>query len=129
MTTRQWWHSGLVWVAVATFAMAFKGIFAHSYVPLRLITLIGVVLSALSVVTTVVMALVWFTIGVPFAGFGTLFSLVVLLFGLLFLMMGIVSEYLGLVYEEVKQRPNFIVRGDIGFNRPADGGQTGDLPR
>jgi dolichol-phosphate mannosyltransferase len=109
--------------------LAFKGIFAHSYVPLRLITLIGVVLSALSVVTTVVMALVWFTIGVPFAGFGTLFSLVVLLFGLLFLMMGIVSEYLGLVYEEVKQRPNFIVRGDIGFNGPADGGQTGDLPR
>ena len=29
MTTRQWWHSGLVWVAVATFAMAFKGIFAR----------------------------------------------------------------------------------------------------
>ncbi|HJO08083.1 MAG TPA: glycosyltransferase, partial [Chloroflexota bacterium] len=109
--------------------LAFKGIFAHSYIPLRLITLIGVVLSALSVITTVVMALVWFTIGVPFAGFGTLFSLVVLLFGLLFLMMGIVSEYLGLVYEEVKQRPNFIVRGDIGFNGPADGGQTGDLPR
>ena len=84
-------------------------------IPLRLITLIGVVLSALSVVTTVVMALVWFINGVPFAGFGTLFSLVVLLFGLLFLMMGIVSEYLGLVYEEVKQRPNFVVRTDLGF--------------
>jgi len=96
--------------------LALKGIFAHSYLPLRLITLIGVVLSVLSVVTTVVMAVVWFVNGVPFAGFGTLFSLVVLLFGLLFLMLGILSEYLGMVYEEVKQRPNFVVRTDLGFD-------------
>ena len=96
--------------------LAFKGIFAHSYLPLRLITLIGMVLSVLSVVTTVVMAVVWFVNGVPFAGFGTLFSLVVLLFGLLFLMLGILSEYLGMVYEEVKQRPNFVVRTDLGFD-------------
>ena len=96
--------------------LAFKGIFAHSYLPLRLITLIGMVLSVLSVVTTAVMAVVWFINGVPFAGFGTLFSLVVLLFGLLFLMLGILSEYLGMVYEEVKQRPNFVVRTDLGFD-------------
>ncbi len=70
----------------------------------------------LSVVTTAVMAVVWFVNGVPFAGFGTLFSLVVLLFGLLFLMLGILSEYLGMVYEEVKQRPNFVVRTDLGFD-------------
>ena len=95
--------------------LAFKGIFAHSYLPLRMITLIGMVLSVLSVVTTVVMAVVWFTNGVPFAGFGTLFSLLVLLFGLLFLMLGILSEYLGMVYEEVKQRPNFVVRTTIGL--------------
>tara|TARA_B100000315_G_scaffold163765_1_gene152364 strand:+ start:2017 stop:2973 length:957 start_codon:yes stop_codon:yes gene_type:complete len=95
--------------------LAFKGIFAHSYLPLRLITLIGMALSVLSVITTVAMAIVWFTTGVPFAGFGTLFSLVALLFGVLFLMMGIVSEYLGMVYEEVKQRPNFVVRTDLGF--------------
>ena len=100
--------------------LAFKGIFAHSYLPLRLITLIGMVLSILSVSTTAVMAIVWFTIGVPFAGFGTLFSLIVLLFGLLFLMMGIVSEYLGLVYEEVKQRPNFVVRAKLGFDAVED---------
>ena len=44
----------------------------------------------------------------------------VLLFGLLFLMMGIVSEYLGLVYEEVKQRPNFVVRAKLGFDAVED---------
>ena len=100
--------------------LAFKGIFAHSYLPLRLITLIGMVLSILSVSTTAVMAVIWFTVGVPFAGFGTLFSLIVLLFGLLFLMMGIVSEYLGLVYEEVKRRPNFVVRAELGFDGAED---------
>jgi len=30
-------------------------------------------------------------------------------------MIGILSEYVGLVYEEVKQRPNFIVRRRVGL--------------
>ena len=32
-------------------------------------------------------------------------------------MLGIVSEYVGLIYEEVKQRPNFIVAQELGFER------------
>jgi dolichol-phosphate mannosyltransferase len=51
---------------------------------------------------------------VPFAGFGTLTSLVLLLFGFLTLMLGLIAEYVGLVYEEVKQRPNFVVRQVVG---------------
>jgi len=31
-------------------------------------------------------------------------------------MLGLVSEYVGLIYEEVKQRPNFIVRERVGFD-------------
>jgi len=38
-----------------------------------------------------------------------------LLFGILFSMIGILSEYVGLVYEEVKQRPNFVVRRKVGL--------------
>ena len=50
----------------------------------------------------------------PFGGFGTLVALVVLAFGLLAFMLGIVSEYVGLIYEEVKQRPNYIVAQTLG---------------
>jgi len=96
--------------------LAFKGIFAHSYVPLRLITLVGVSLSALSFLGLIVSGILWLTRGVPFGGFGTIVALVLLLFGVLSFMLGIVSEYVGLIYEEVKARPNFIVSQRLGFD-------------
>jgi dolichol-phosphate mannosyltransferase len=36
-------------------------------------------------------------------------TIILFSFGILTFMLGIIAEYLGLVYEEVKQRPNFIV--------------------
>lgn len=96
--------------------LAFKGIFSHSYIPLKLITMTGVVLSLTSFVSIAVFTYVWVFIGVPFAGFGTLVSVVVLAFGTLTFMLGIIAEYLGLIYEEVKGRPNFIVSDVLGVN-------------
>ncbi len=97
--------------------LAFKGIFAHSYMPLRMITLVGISASVLSVLGFIVLLILWITRGVPFSGFGTIVSLVLLVFGALSFMLGIVSEYVGLIYEEVKQRPNFVVAHELGFDR------------
>jgi dolichol-phosphate mannosyltransferase len=93
--------------------LAFKGIFANSYKPLRLITLFGMTLSFFSFVSMIPLSFLWIFSGVPFAGFGTLVSLFLLVLGFLSLMLGILSEYVGLVYEEVKGRPNFIVSRTI----------------
>jgi glycosyltransferase involved in cell wall biosynthesis len=89
--------------------LAFKGVFAHSYKPLRLITVFGFILSALSFVSILSLFFLWLFIGVPFAGFGTLVGLFLLVFGIVSLMLGILSEYVGLIYEEVKARPNYVV--------------------
>lgn len=96
--------------------LAFKGIFAHSYVPLKLITLTGLAVSTLSFLLlawTVTKAVIW---GVPFAGYGMIMTVMLLMFGILFTMLGIVSEYVGLIYEEVKQRPNYVVSQRKGFD-------------
>lgn len=93
--------------------LAFKGIFAHSYKPLRLITLFGLLLSVLSFFSIIPLLLLWILEGVPFAGFGTLVSLFLLILGFLSLMLGIVSEYVGLIYEEAKGRPNYVVSETI----------------
>ena len=98
--------------------LAMKGIFAHSYVPLKVISVFGVALSLLSFVVLVALTFRFLFFGVPFAGFGTIVGLILLLFGFLFTMLGIVSEYIGLIYEEVKQRPNYIVSEAIGFDDP-----------
>jgi dolichol-phosphate mannosyltransferase len=95
--------------------LAFKGIFAHSYVPLRLITLLGVTLSISSFLILLGLIVTWLTRGVPFAGFGTIVTLVIFLFGVIAFMIGILSEYVGLIYEEVKGRPNFIVSRTLGI--------------
>ena len=96
--------------------LAFKGLFAHSYKPLRMISIFGVTLSGISFLAIILFAIRFVADGVPFAGFGTIICLFLLLFGFLFTMLGIVSEYVGLVYEEVKQRPNFIVRRRVGID-------------
>ena len=100
--------------------LAFKGIFSHSYIPLKFITLCGIVLSVVSIISLVAFAISWVFIGVPFAGFGTIVSIALLIFGILTFMLGLIAEYIGLIYEEVKQRPNFVVSTEIGFNSELD---------
>jgi glycosyltransferase involved in cell wall biosynthesis len=104
--------------------LAFKGIFSHSYVPLKLITVTGIVLSGMSVIAMVMFAVAWVFDGVPFAGFGTLVSLVLLMFGILTFMLGLIAEYVGLIYEEVKRRPNFIVSMELGLDSAAPGSSS-----
>jgi polyisoprenyl-phosphate glycosyltransferase len=95
--------------------LAFKGIFAHSYIPLTLITLSGMALSVLSILTIGVLAVKFILFGVPFPGFGSIIALMLLLFGFLFSMLGVVAQYIGLIYEEVKQRPNYVVQEKVGL--------------
>ena len=94
--------------------LAGKGILAHSYVPLRLITLTGFFLSAIAAVAVLVLAVRFVFYGVPFPGFGSLICLMLIGFGIVTLLLGVVGEYLALIYEEVKQRPNFVITQRVG---------------
>jgi glycosyltransferase involved in cell wall biosynthesis len=89
--------------------LAAKGIMAHSNKPLRFISTIGFFISLVALASLMPFAWLWFTAGVPFAGFGTIVSLIILGLGSQVFFTGVMSEYLGMVYEEVKKRPNFIV--------------------
>ena len=94
---------------------ALDGIFSFSRLPLRLLTISGVVI-----------ALVGFAIGVFFAlrrilgieiaqtGFTTLVTLILFLGGIQLIGIGVIGEYLGRVYDEVKRRPSYIIRRRIG---------------
>jgi dolichol-phosphate mannosyltransferase len=97
--------------------LAFKGIFAHSYKPLKLITIFGATLSLTSFLSIIPLAFIWLSKGVPFAGFGTLISLLLLVISFLFLFLGIIGEYVGLIYEEVKNRPNYLVSETLNISK------------
>jgi dolichol-phosphate mannosyltransferase len=101
---------------------ALNGIIASSVAPLKLIPLFGIGLSVLSFVAVIVLAIFWFTVGVPFAGYGTIVALMLLMFGLLFFFLGIISEYVGMIFEETRARPSFIVCAEHGFEDGAPAG-------
>ena len=91
-----------------------RAILANSYLPLRLISLLGVFVSAGSIISLAFTTVLFLFFGVPFPGFGTIVSLILLMFGILFLILGILSEYIGMIYEEVKMRPNYVIEEIIG---------------
>jgi dolichol-phosphate mannosyltransferase len=96
--------------------LAIQGIFAFSYVPIRLIATLGFVISGISLVDLLFTVIKVLVKGVPFPGYGTIVSLMLLMFGFLFLILGVLGQYIAQIYEEVKARPNYIVRNEIGFD-------------
>jgi len=99
--------------------LALRGIFAHSYVPIRAISVLGFLSAFGAVIAFIVMAITWLVTKVPFPGFGTIVSLILLVFGALTLILGVIAEYIALIYEEVKARPNFVVWDTIGLDAVA----------
>jgi polyisoprenyl-phosphate glycosyltransferase len=95
--------------------LATQGIFAFSYLPIRFISLLGILLSGVSLAYLMFTVIMIFIKGVPFAGYGTIVSLIIFMFGILFFILGILGQYIAQIYEEVKQRPTFIIRDEIGF--------------
>ena len=100
------------WLGISLFgviAIASRSILAYSAVPLLWVSAMGFILSVVSFIGIMAMSLFWILGSVPFAGFGTIVGLICLGFSLTMLAIGVVAQYLGLVYEEVKQRPLYII--------------------
>jgi len=91
------------------FNLGTKAILANSYGVLNVISVIGLSVSVLSALLTMIFSVIWIIQGVPFAGFGMLVSILMLGFGIVMLALGVIAQYLSLMYEEIKQRPNYLV--------------------
>ena len=98
---------------IGAIAQASRSILAYSATPLLWVSISGFVLSAFSILGILFMSIIWLTSGVPFAGFGTIVGLICLGFSLTMLCIGVLAQYLGLIYEEVKQRPLYIISEQI----------------
>jgi dolichol-phosphate mannosyltransferase len=88
---------------------ALGAILAHTASPLHFVSILGFVLCVASILATLTLPIFWITHGVPFSGYGTLVGLLTLGFSVILGAIGIISQYLALIYEEVKQRPIYIV--------------------
>lgn len=90
---------------------ALDGVFSFSYLPLRLLTYVGSFIALLGFAAAIFYA-VRRILGIETAptGYTTLVTLVLFLGGVQLIGIGVLGEYLARVYDEVKQRPPYIVR-------------------
>lgn len=95
---------------------ALDGVFSFSYLPLRALTYIGGIVSSVGfVLGCFFIARRLLGIEVAQIGFTTLVTLVLFLGGVQLIGIGILGEYLARVYDEVKQRPPYLVKRTTGL--------------
>jgi polyisoprenyl-phosphate glycosyltransferase len=95
--------------------VAMNGIFSFSYFPLKIATAFGFILSSFSFILAFIEIFLYFIYGREVPGFTTTILTQLFCFGMMFLILGIMGTYIERIYDEVKQRPNYIIRNEIGF--------------
>ena len=103
------------WRGLARLAM--DAIFSFSYLPLRIVTLLGFIAAIPSFVYMLFVLYAKLFTAKAIPGWASTLSAVLLLGGLQLISLGIIGEYIGRIYDEVKNRPIFIVRRTHGFGR------------
>lgn len=101
------------------FNFALQGISSFSKAPLRMCTVAGMAMSGISVLVGGALVLSYMFGQVDVPGWATLMTFMALLGGMQLFFIGIIGEYLGQVFDEVKQRPRYIVASRYGGACPS----------
>ena len=96
------------WSTKALVRYELSNITAFTAMPLHLVTVLGIVALIVSIVMGIV-ALVQKIAGVALGGFTTVIILLLFMGSLIMISLGIIGYYIGNIYEEIKDRPRFIV--------------------
>ena len=81
-----------------------------SYLPIRFISLLGIITAGLGVVYSVTIVVAWLLGDTPFTGWAPIMMAILLVGGLIMVMLGVIGEYVWRINEEVRKRPNYVVR-------------------
>ncbi len=81
-----------------------------SVFPLQVFTMIGMLISFLSFLFVVFLIGRRLIVGPEVEGVFTLFAILFFLLGIVLLGLGVTGEYIGRIYQEVRQRPRFVIR-------------------
>jgi undecaprenyl-phosphate 4-deoxy-4-formamido-L-arabinose transferase len=81
-----------------------------SLLPLQIFTMLGILIAGLSGLFVVYMFLRRLLIGPEVEGVFTLFAILFFLIGICLMGLGIMGEYIGRIYQEVRQRPRYVIK-------------------
>jgi dolichol-phosphate mannosyltransferase len=99
--------------------LAFDGLVSYSFVPLRVVSNVGMLVSltALAYMTYLLVARLFGDRTIQ--GWTSTVVIVLFLGGIQLLSLGIIGEYIGRIFDEVKQRPHYVVAEKLGIDQEA----------
>lgn len=102
--------------------LAFDGVFSFSTIPLTLASYFGLVVSSLALIGAIftlfqkLFSSSFAKIGLgPVPGYATILMSVLFLGGIQLIFLGIIGSYLSRIYDEVKGRPQWIIKETVGM--------------
>ncbi|MDR1581613.1 MAG: glycosyltransferase [Synergistaceae bacterium] len=103
------------------FRLNFDLMTGFSMAPLQAVTMIGILISAMSFIFAAYMFIRRLVLGPEAEGVFTLFAVLFLLMGVTVSCIGIEGEYVGRIYQEVRRRPRYVVRKIYGSDDEISG--------
>lgn len=110
------------WTMRSLFDYGIDGVVSFNNKPLRLALWSGVVALLIGLAYVVVLFVAWLRHGVQMPGYLTTIGAIVLFGGTQLICVGVMGEYVARIYDEVKQRPHYLVAdtANLGHARPED---------
>jgi undecaprenyl-phosphate 4-deoxy-4-formamido-L-arabinose transferase len=81
-----------------------------SVVPLQVVTMLGMLVSVVSLLFVAYLFIRRLVVGPEAEGVFTLFAILYFLVGVAIMGLGVIGEYVGRIYQEVRRRPRFVIR-------------------
>jgi len=94
-----------------------------SAMPLQLFSLSGIAIALLSLTFVIFLAIRRVVVGPEAEGVFTLFGIAFFLIGITLFGIGLLGEYVGRIYEQVRQRPRYLVQAVLERNDPVSAGR------
>ena len=101
------------WSTWSLVKYALSNITAFTSLPMNLVTILGMITLFVSVVMGVV-SIVQKIMGIALGGFTTVIILLLFIGSLIMISLGIIGYYVGCIYDEIKDRPRYIVSETCG---------------
>jgi dolichol-phosphate mannosyltransferase len=96
------------------FRLAFDGLISYSFVPLRVVSNLGMLVSLTALIYMIYLVVAQWIGESTIQGWTSTVVIVLFLGGIQLLALGIIGEYIGRIFDEVKQRPQYVVSDALG---------------
>ena len=90
--------------------LALDGLISFSYVPLRVITALGLSVSVVSLLLAIFFFVKKLLYGLSPPGYASIIVSIFFLAGIQLITLGVIGEYVGRIFEEAKRRPMYVLR-------------------